>query len=177
MKVSSVTRRPPLQEWTDSTLPATICANGARLAQHPAESTSKDWTPRPMPFDRASRDVAKLARAFIDGHFRGPVCMEDLCRATGVGVRTVQRCFRKRFGVSVTSYLKAVRLDAAYRDLVTAHSSGDCVTTIALRNGYSHLGRFAAEFRERFGQLPKETLKSEPSTTVSVNANLPSCSS
>jgi len=38
------------------------------------------------------------------------------------------------------------------------------VTTIALRNGCSHLGRFSAEYRERFGRLPSETLKSEPPT-------------
>jgi AraC-like DNA-binding protein len=65
--------------------------------------------------------------------------------------------------VTVTDYLKAVRLDAAYRDLIAAHPSRDTVTTIALRNGCRHLGRFSSEFRERFGQLPRETLRSEPS--------------
>jgi len=103
-------------------------------------------------------------RAFvIDGYFREPVRMEDLCRATGVGLRTLQRCFRQYFGVTVTSYLKVVRLDAAYRDLIAAHPSRDTVTAIAERNGCSHLGRFSSDFRERFGQLPRETLRSEPS--------------
>jgi len=164
MRASSATGNPQLQEWADSAAPSTIRANGARLAQHSAEFASRTWAPQVLPFDRARRDVARLAKAFIDRHFRGPVCMEDLCGATGVGVRTVQRRFRKRFGVSATGYLKAVRLDAAYRDLVAAQPSDDYVTTIALRNGYSHLGRFAAEFRERFGQLPSETLRSVPST-------------
>ena len=63
--------------------------------------------------------------------------------------------------MTVTSYLKGVRLDAAYRDLIAAHPSWDTVTTIALRNGCSHLGRFSSAFRERFGQLPRETLRSE----------------
>jgi len=120
---------------------------------------SLNWTPQALPFD----GVAKRARAFIDGHFREPVRMEDLCRATGVGVRTLQRCFRQCFGMTVTSYLKAVRLDAAFRDLIAAHPSRDTVTKIALRNGCRHLGRFSSEFRERFRQLPRETLKSEPS--------------
>ena len=120
-------------------------------------------TPQALALEGARSGVAERARAFVDGHFREPVRMEDLGRATGVGVRTLQRCFRQCFGVTVASYLKAVRLDAAYRDLIAAHPSRDTVTTIALRNGCRHLGRFASEFRERFGQLPRETLRSEPS--------------
>ena len=163
MSVSSATRKPSLQDWRDSAAPSMIRGTGARLAQHSAEPASRTRAPQVLPFDGARRDVAKVARAFIEEHFRETVPMGDLCRATGVGVRTVQRCFTKRFGVSVTSYLKAVRLDTAHRDLIAAHPSRDSVTTIALRNGCSHLGRFSSEYRERFGQLPSETLRREPS--------------
>ena len=119
--------------------------------------------PQPLSFDGARGDVAKRARAFIDGHFREPVRMEDLCRATGDGARSLQFCFRQCFDVTVTSYLKALRLDAAHRDLIAAHPSRDTVTAIAERIGLMRLGRFSSEFRERFGQLPRETLRSEPS--------------
>ena len=163
MKASSVNREPPLQEWTDSAVPAMIRANRARLAQHSAERASRNWTPQALPFDGARGGVARRARAFIDGRFREPVHMADLCRATGVGLRTLQRCFKQCFGVTVTDYLKTMRLDAAYRDLIAAHPLRDTVTTIALRNGCRHLGRFSSEFRERFGQMPRETLRSEPS--------------
>ena len=162
MKVSSVTQGPPLHEWTDSAVSAMCRKNGARLARHCAERASRNWTPQARPFEGTRTAVARRARAFIDGYFREPVRMEDLCRATGVAVRTLQRCFRRCFGETVTSYLKAVRLDAAYRDLIAAHPSRNSVTTIAVRNGCGHLGRFSSEFRERFGQLPSETLRSEP---------------
>ena len=162
MRVSSATGRPPPQERTDSAAPAMIRANGARLAQHSAEHASGSWTPQAPPFDGARRGVAERARAFIDGHFRERVRMADLCRATGAGVRTLQRCFRQCFGLTVTSYLKAVRLDTAYRELIAARSPRDTVTAIATHNGFSHLGRFSSEFRERFGQLPSEVLTSEP---------------
>ena len=42
-------------------------------------------------------------------------------------------------------YLKAVRLDAAHRELAAAHPSEDSVTDIALRHGFNHLGRFSIE--------------------------------
>ena len=163
MKVSSVTRRPSLQEWTDSAEPAMTRLNRAQPAQHSAERPSSNSTCQAPPFDGARRAVAKRTSAFIDGHFREPVRMEDLRRATGVGARTLQRYFRQCFGTTVTSYLKAVRLDAAYHELIAAHPSRDTVTAIALRNGCSHAGRFSTEFRERFGESPSETLKSESS--------------
>jgi len=161
MNISSEARRPPLQEWTDGAVPATIRAHGARLAQDSAERASGDRTAQVLPFDGARGRVAERARTFIDGHFREPVRMEDLCRATGgVAARTLQRYFRQSFGETVTSYLKTVRLDAAYRDLIAAHPTRDTVTAIALRNGCDHPGRFSSEFRERFGQLPREALRS-----------------
>jgi len=166
MKVASGTRNPPLQEWTAGAAPTMIHANEARLARHSAERASKNRTPQVLPFDRKRRCMAKRAKAFIDGHFRDPVSMEDLCRATGVSVRTLQRCFKQCFGVTVTSYLKAVRLDAAYRDLIATHPSRDTVTRIALLNGCGHLGRFSTEFRERFGQLPHETLRIDLSASA-----------
>ena len=48
--------------------------------------------------------------------------------------------------------------DAARRELVAAHPSSHSVAKIALRNGFTHLGRFSVEFRERFGESPKQTL-------------------
>ena len=168
MKVSAATRRPPPQEWTDSAVAAMIRANGSRLVQHSAEPASRNWTPQTLHFDGARRAVARRARAFVDGQFREPFHMEDLCHATGVGVRTLQRSFKQCFGVTVTAYLKAVRLDAAYRDLIAANPAQNSVTAIALRNGCPHLGRFSSEFRQRFGQLPSETLRSEPQPASST---------
>lgn len=115
-----------------------------------------------QPFDEARRGVAERSKAFIDGHFREPIRMEDLRHATGVSVRTLQRCFKQCFGVTITSYLKSVRLDAACLDLIDSDPSRETVTRIALRNGCSHLGRFSTEFRERFGQVPREVLKIQP---------------
>ena len=146
MKSTSVTRKPP--------------------AQRAAERASRKWTSQVVPFARAGGDVARQMRAFIDRRYREPIRMKDLSHETGLSIRTVQRCFRQYFGVTVTSYLKARRLDAAHCDLVTAHPPRDTVTRIALRNGYSHLGRFSFEFRERFGQLPNETLREEPTARI-----------
>ena len=51
--------------------------------------------------------------------------------------------------------LRNMRLDAAHAQL--ARNDGASVTEVALNCGFSHLSRFAACYRERFGQLPRDT--------------------
>jgi len=109
------------------------------------------------------RRVAKRAQAYIDGHYRQSVRMEDLCRETGVGVRTLQRSFRQYFDFTISDYVKTVRLNATLRELTAAHHAENSVTEIAMRNGCTHLGRFSIEFRRRFGYSPKQTLEKRAS--------------
>ena len=106
--------------------------------------------------------VAKSAQEFIVANFRTPVQLEDLCRESGTGIRTLQRCFRGYFDLSITDYLKTVRLDSAYRELTVANGEGENVTKIALRNGFTHLGRFSVAYHVRFGEMPSETLAARP---------------
>jgi AraC-like DNA-binding protein len=56
------------------------------------------------------------------------------------------------------SYLHDLRMAAAHRDLLGSDGK-QVVADVALRWGFTHLGRFAAEYRKRFGQLPSQTLK------------------
>lgn len=107
---------------------------------------------------RARARVAKQAREYIEENYRESVLLEDLCRVTAAPVRTLQRCFREYFDLTITDYLKTVRLNAAHRELVAAHPDRNTVTEIAMRHGHSHLGRFSVEFRECFGESPRETL-------------------
>ncbi len=102
--------------------------------------------------------IARLARDYIEDHYSEAVHIADLCRMTKAGSRTVQRSFRDYFDMTVSDYLKTVRLDSARRQLAAAHQEETTVTNIAMDNGCPHLGRFSVEFRERFGQSPRQAL-------------------
>jgi AraC-like DNA-binding protein len=102
--------------------------------------------------------VAKRAQDYIEGHYREAVHIEDLCRVTCVGARTLQRSFREYFHLTVSNYLKILRLDSARRELAAADRAATSVTTIAMQNGWSHLGRFSVDYRQHFGESPRETL-------------------
>lgn len=102
--------------------------------------------------------VARRAQEYIEEGFRFPIRTEDLCAYAGVSLRTLQRSFSAQFQVSPLQYIKARRLNAARRDLVAACPSGATVTQIAMRSGYTHLGRFSVNYRECFGESPRQTI-------------------
>jgi len=108
--------------------------------------------------NRAKYRVAKMARDYIHEHYARPIRIEDLCRATGVGVRTLQRCFPDYFDLTIRDYIKTVRLNAARRGLRAAQPPETTVAAIAVQNGLGHFGRFSIEFRKRFGELPSDVL-------------------
>jgi AraC-like DNA-binding protein len=124
---------------------------------------SDQYRPEMINGNAARNLIAKSTQDFIEINFQSVVRLEDLCKHTGAGIRTVQRCFREYFDLTITDYLKTVRLDKVNRDLAAADSRKESVTNIALRNGFTHLGRFSVAYHVRFGEPPNETLAAPPS--------------
>jgi transcriptional regulator GlxA family with amidase domain len=91
-------------------------------------------------------------------HADTPISIGALAAAAGVSARTLFEGFRRFRGVSPMAALKAVRLDAVNDELEAADPSAS-VTGVALKWGFVHLGRFAQDYRRRFGRLPSETLR------------------
>jgi AraC-like DNA-binding protein len=118
--------------------------------------------PEELPSQPARRHIAERTEEFILDHYNDNVHIEDLCRVTGAGVRTLQRCIREYFDVTVTEFLESVRLTSAHRELSVLSSSDKTVTHIALDSGFSHLGRFSNAYRQRYGIAPSEQLARRP---------------
>ncbi len=76
----------------------------------------------------------------------------------GVGVRTLQENFRAFTGQTPTEWWRGYRLDRVDAAL-RAGRPGTSVTDCALAYGFNHLGRFAEQYRARFGRSPSETLR------------------
>ena len=104
--------------------------------------------------------IARRAQSYIEDHLCDSIRMQDVCAHAGAGIRTVQRCFASQFQISPTAYIKARRLNSARRELAAADPKRDSVTRIAMKNGFTQLGRFSVEYRAHFGESPKETLAS-----------------
>lgn len=105
----------------------------------------------------APRHVVR-AEAYIRAHADTPITIGDLAAAAGVSARTLFEGFRRFRGVSPMAVLKSVRLERVHAELAGADPSAG-VTGVALKWGFVHLGRFAQDYRKRFGRLPSETLR------------------
>ena len=102
----------------------------------------------------------RAAKDFIETNLSKPVTLADLAAAAGVSERTLQAAFRSELGTTPMSYLRDQRLERARADLADAMPTDNVnVTSIALRWGFGHLGRFAVQYKARFGESPSRTLK------------------
>jgi len=98
---------------------------------------------------------------FIEQRLSTDLAVSQIANAMQVSVRTLQNQFRDELNQSPTRFIQNRRLERARSDLADASSaSGATVTDIASRWGFSHLGRFAATYKSRFGESPSQTLRS-----------------
>ena len=107
--------------------------------------------------EHAGTRAFNTAQAFIDASLREPLCLQTIARECGVSIRTLTALFRRECGLSPMVYVQEQRLQAA-RLALTRRRPGLTVASIATEYGFSGLGRFAATYRARFGELPSETL-------------------
>ena len=86
--------------------------------------------------------------------------------------RTLQKHFRAFLGISPLDYWRRLRLAAARNELLRCADDAS-VTEIATRFGFSHLGRFAQQYRRRFGKSPSSTLRRSLSAHRLASADPP----
>ncbi len=103
----------------------------------------------------------RRAMAYIDTHAHLPLQLGEIAAAARTSARALQYGFRRHLGTTPLGYLRRARLDLARRDLQNADPArGDTVGVIATRWGFANPGRFANAYREVYGVLPGETLRS-----------------
>ena len=84
--------------------------------------------------------------------------LRELSEIGGVAPRTLQKHFRRFLGHTPRAFLQQLRLERARRDLLGGYAQAS-VTQIATRCGFTHLGRFAADYHQRYGESPSATLR------------------
>ncbi|MFF8834458.1 AraC family transcriptional regulator [Streptomyces sp. NPDC015130] len=112
---------------------------------HPAEAR------RPAPVKRAMDAVRERPEH--------PFTTTELAALARVSVRRLQESFREYVGMSPMAYVREVRLDRVREELRAASPDEVTVSEVAWRWGFAHQGRFAARYREKYGESPSGTLR------------------
>jgi AraC-like DNA-binding protein len=88
-----------------------------------------------------------------------PMTALELAIKVGVSQRTLEHGFRELLGITPATYLRLHRMNKARRDLSQSDPGSTTVTQVALKWGFTHLGRFSSSYRALFGEAPLHTLK------------------
>lgn len=136
---------------------AEVLTSGLLLAtSHDYRSMLDEPTP-PLP------RVVQLAIDYMQANASDPLTVACIAGAVGVSVRTLQISFQKALGVTPMRHLKSIRLHRVRVDLHGADPHDSSVTEIARRWGFTHVGRFAGDYRSEFGVSPSHDLRSSDS--------------
>ncbi|SEJ51175.1 transcriptional regulator, AraC family [Pseudooceanicola nitratireducens] len=119
------------------------------LESQPSNVSHMLWRATRAPQSRQMR----RALEYLHENIADPLRVEDIAKAAGLNVRSLQLGFKSAFGVSPMRYLRDVRLDMA-RYMLARRLNRASVTEVAYSVGFSHLGRFSRDYRDRFGESP-----------------------
>lgn len=108
------------------------------------------------PPDTAMSRQVRAAVNFMHANLHQPLTLGRIAAAVGVSGRSLQAEFQRVLDTSPLSYLRDLRLRAVHVELTRSENFLP-VREVALKWGFTHMGRFAAQYREAFGVPPSET--------------------
>lgn len=115
---------------------------------------------------------ATIQRAvdYIEEHLAEPLDVATIAKHVRLSVRSLQEGFQSSLGTTPMRYVRDLRLRRTRRDLVNADPACDGVAQIAMRWGFTHLGRFAGQYRDAFGESPSDALHGSRATVDALEA-------
>jgi AraC-like DNA-binding protein len=109
---------------------------------------------RPVELGAAIRRAVEL----IEERPCEPWTTVRLAAEVHLSVRALQEGFRRDLATPPMTYLRQIRLGRARDALKAANRDATTVRTVAVGLGILHMSRFAAAYREAFGETPSDTL-------------------
>ena len=119
-----------------------------------------DAATRPRP--AGPRSAIRRAVELMEEHPSEPWTTVRLAAQVHLSPRALQAGFRRDLATPPMAYLREVRLRRAREALSAAHHDATTVRAVAATVGMLHPSRFAAAYREAFGETPSDTLNRSP---------------
>ena len=147
----------PLSSVARNHLQAAVLASLFEVGALPVLESATDMVAMPVLARRQS--IVSEARDYVLLNRDRAVSVPELCGHLHVSRRTLQYCFQDVLGMAPATYLRAIRLNGARRELSDASRESRSVQDVAAAWGFWHLSQFATDYRKLFGMRPSETLK------------------
>ena len=103
-------------------------------------------------------EALRRAESYMRRRLGEPLSIPDIARSSGVSLRGLQLLYQRRLGTTPLLHLRSLRLAAA-REVLDHAPSGQTVSAVARRFGYTNVGRFSAHYRAAYDEAPSTTLQ------------------
>lgn len=100
----------------------------------------------------------RRAAEYINDNINQPISIATLSKTLGITRRTLQNGFNHFLNQTPSGYILNLRLKQVRRALQQADPKQASITGIMLDHGINNPGRFAKIYKQRYGELPSETL-------------------
>jgi len=100
----------------------------------------------------------KKAIEWLESEPARPWRVGELAVLSGVAPRTLQKHFHRFLDQAPLAFLRDLRIGRIRQELLRGAQETN-ITEIATRFGFVHLGRFAIQYRHRYGETPSATLR------------------
>jgi AraC-like DNA-binding protein len=106
---------------------------------------------------RRHRDILARFEDLLDAE---PfLLMTEISAALGVSDRLLRECCKKHLGMGPGEYRRFRAMQQVHRALRSGNRDAASVSEVAGRHGFHSVGRFAANYRAIYGELPSATLR------------------
>jgi len=93
-----------------------------------------------------------VARALVDDRFAEPLTLAEIAEAVAVHPVHLSRTFHRRFGVTLSAYVRRRRIEAAARALACSTLP---ISHVALAAGFADQQHLSRRFKESTGLTPR----------------------
>lgn len=111
------------------------------------------------PVTREHQELAVRFEALLQAESERSLRITEIAAALGVSTQTLRLCCEMQLGMSPTGYARRRRMQLVHRALRKGSVDGARVLDMAQRYGFRGLGKFAADYRAIYGELPSATVR------------------
>jgi AraC-like DNA-binding protein len=95
---------------------------------------------------------------FMEANADEAITPNELARVGHMSIRTLHASFQQVLQTTPMEYLRRIRMERVRAELINNSDPDLKITGLAARWGFYHPSRFAARYRDMYGELPSETV-------------------
>lgn len=103
------------------------------------------------------RHIERIRNYVLD-NITTDITIEELADLCQISRKSLYNLFERETGLTPSAYVRRLKLESAHSELKNNERIKN-VTQVALKYGFTNLGRFSAQYREQIGELPSQTLR------------------